>query len=113
MKITEAVLQLAEHIQVAEHQIRSRSLEPRAARRLLSLESVPKECVVYAIYKGEMISAEALPGRKLIAVLEGRLRVKVEGEAHLLTPGMIVVVAEEAWHELEALESSKYMHIIT
>lgn len=113
MRITEDVLRLAERIQVAKHQIRSRSLEPSDARALLQLESEPEECVVYALDQGETISAEILPGHKWITMLEGRLRVRVEEEDHLLSPGMTLVIAKQSWHELEALDSSKYIHIIT
>ncbi len=101
------------HVPFAQTMILKDLVEYRE-HRIVSLALSAEEStslVLFALDRGESISAEFSTGLEMIAVLEGSLEVSIGEDAFLLKEGDIVAVPPNAPHAVKAEERCKFIQI--
>lgn len=97
------VYELAQLIDYREHQISSRSLSSRLNMEL--------PITIFAADAGESISEEQTSLTKLIQVIDGSLKIIINGEVILLEAGEIYAIPADTFHELQADSRCKFLQI--
>lgn len=89
-------------------------LTPYRRSRILShsiLNRPDISMVLYAMDQGEQISEETEPGLQWVTVTDGKLRVTLCGETHLLQQGQSILVPPQEPHSLDAVTQCKTIQI--
>ena len=64
---------------------------------------------LFAFPGGEGLSAHKAPGDALVQVLDGRVKLTIDGEPHELGPGESLVMPADIPHSLDALSDFKML----
>ena len=64
---------------------------------------------LFAIDKGEGLSPHSAPGDAFAQVLEGAMEMTIDGQAHTLRAGQVIVMPANITHAVRAVERCKFL----
>jgi quercetin dioxygenase-like cupin family protein len=67
---------------------------------------------LFAFDKGEGLSEHTAPFDAFVQILDGKVKITISGDVHILSNGEMIVMPANAPHALEALEPFKMLLIM-